>query len=52
MASVQLAYNQDTHPAINDIHWAAALSHSLGKDELSELVPLIVKNVQCLLRFL
>ena len=47
MASVQLAYNQDTHPAINDIHWACALSHSLGKTELSALVPMVVKNVQC-----
>ena len=47
MTSVQLAYNQETHPAINDIHWAAALAHSLGKDELSDLIPLVVKNVQC-----
>ncbi|CAB4065002.1 Zinc finger SWIM domain-containing protein 6,Zinc finger SWIM domain-containing protein 5,Zinc finger SWIM domain-containing protein 4,Probable E3 ubiquitin-protein ligase HERC4 [Lepeophtheirus salmonis] len=47
MKNVHLAYNQDTHPAINDIHWACALSHSLGKNELSTLVPLIVKNVEC-----
>ncbi len=40
-------YFQDTHPAINDIHWACALSHSLGKNELAALVPLVVKNVQC-----
>lgn len=38
---------QDAHPAINDIHWACALSHSLGKTELSALVPMVVKNVQC-----
>lgn len=38
---------QDTHPAINDIHWACALSHSLGKQELSNMIPLLVKNVQC-----
>lgn len=38
---------QDTHPAINDIHWACALSHSLGKSELSTMIPLLVKNVQC-----
>jgi hypothetical protein len=37
---------QDTHPAINDVHWACALSHSLGKNELSTMVPLVVKNVQ------
>ena len=47
MRNLHLAYNQDTHPAINDIHWACALSHSLGKHELSNLVPLLVKNVQC-----
>ncbi len=47
MKSVQLAFNQDAHPAINDVHWAAALAHSLGKDELAELVPLVVKNVAC-----
>lgn len=47
MKNVHLAYNQDTHPAINDIHWACALSHSLGKSELSNMIPLLVKNVQC-----
>ncbi|XP_044736149.1 zinc finger SWIM domain-containing protein 4-like isoform X2 [Chrysoperla carnea] len=47
MKNVHLAYNQDTHPAINDIHWACALSHSLGKHELTNMIPLLVKNVQC-----
>lgn len=47
MKNVHLAYNQDTHPAINDIHWACALSHSLGKAELSNIIPLVIKNVQC-----
>ncbi|KAK9497995.1 hypothetical protein O3M35_003886 [Rhynocoris fuscipes] len=47
MKNVHLAYNQDSHPAINDIHWACALSHSLGKAELSNMIPLLVKNVQC-----
>jgi len=47
MKNVHLAYNQDTHPAITDIHWACALSHSLGKSELSTIIPLLVKNVQC-----
>nr|XP_008195955.2 PREDICTED: zinc finger SWIM domain-containing protein 4 isoform X2 [Tribolium castaneum] len=47
MKNVHLAYNQDTHPAINDIHWACALSHSLGKTELTNMIPLLVKNVQC-----
>ncbi|XP_064624663.1 zinc finger SWIM domain-containing protein 4-like isoform X2 [Lineus longissimus] len=47
MKTLHLAYNQDTHPAINDIHWACALSHSLGKSELTNMIPLLVKNVQC-----
>ena len=47
MKNVHLTYNQDTHPAINDIHWACALSHSLGKSELSGMLPLVVANVQC-----
>ena len=37
---------QDSHPAISDIHWACALSHSLGKTELSALVPMVVKVVK------
>lgn len=47
MKNVHLAYNQDTHPAINDIHWGCALSHTLGKAELSKMIPIVVKNVQC-----
>lgn len=47
MKNVHLAYNQDSHPAINDIHWACALSHSLGKAELANMIPLVIKNVQC-----
>ena len=47
MKNLHLAYNQDTHPAINDIHWACALSHSLGRVELGNMIPLLVKNVQC-----
>lgn len=47
MKNVHLAYNQDAHPAIGDVYWACALSHSLGKDELAAFVPLVVKNVQC-----
>ena len=47
MKNVSLTYNQDTHPAITDIHWACALAHSLGKTELSGLLPLVVENVKC-----
>jgi hypothetical protein len=47
MKNVSLTYNQDTHPAITDIHWACALSHSLGRTELASLLPLVVQNVKC-----
>lgn len=47
MKTLYLAYNQDTHPAINDIHWACALCHNLGKNQLASLIPLLVRNVQC-----
>uniref|UniRef100_A0A671U9V9 Zinc finger SWIM-type containing 6 n=1 Tax=Sparus aurata TaxID=8175 RepID=A0A671U9V9_SPAAU len=47
MAHLNLSYNQDTHPAINDVLWACALSHSLGKNELAAVIPLVVKSVKC-----
>ncbi|XP_015704259.1 zinc finger SWIM domain-containing protein 6 isoform X3 [Coturnix japonica] len=47
MTHLNLAYNQDTHPAINDVLWACALSHSLGKNELAAIIPLVVKSVKC-----
>ncbi|EDO48139.1 predicted protein [Nematostella vectensis] len=42
-----LAYNQDTHPSIGDIQWTCALAHSLGREELGKVIPLIIKAVQC-----
>lgn len=47
MKHVHLAYNLENHPAINDIHWACALSHSMGKTQLAHMIPLVIKNVQC-----
>ncbi|XP_071800276.1 zinc finger SWIM domain-containing protein 6-like [Asterias amurensis] len=47
MRNLTLGYNQDTHPAINDVYWACALSHSLGREQLSSMIPLVVKSVQC-----
>ncbi|XP_064901337.1 zinc finger SWIM domain-containing protein 6 isoform X3 [Columba livia] len=47
MTHLNLTYNQDTHPAINDVLWACALSHSLGKNELAAIIPLVVKSVKC-----
>lgn len=47
MKGLSVAYNQDSHPLISDIHWACALAHSLGRAELASLVPILVKNIQC-----
>ncbi len=47
MRAVALSHNQETHPAVGDVHWACALAHSMGKSELSAMVPMVVKNVRC-----
>ncbi|XP_047228721.1 zinc finger SWIM domain-containing protein 6 isoform X3 [Girardinichthys multiradiatus] len=47
LTHLNLSYNQDTHPAINDVLWACALSHLLGKNELAAVIPLVVKSVKC-----
>ncbi|XP_030638611.1 zinc finger SWIM domain-containing protein 6-like [Chanos chanos] len=47
LSHLSLGYNQDTHPAINDVLWACALSQTLGKNELAAVVPLVVKSVKC-----
>ncbi|XP_043913584.1 zinc finger SWIM domain-containing protein 4 [Protopterus annectens] len=47
LSQLNIAYNQDSHPAVNDVLWACSLSHSLGKNELSSIVPLVIKSVQC-----
>lgn len=47
MKHFTLAYNQDSHPSIGDIHWACALSQALGYNELTQIIPLIVKAVHC-----
>uniref|UniRef100_A0A6I8PLH4 Zinc finger SWIM-type containing 4 n=1 Tax=Ornithorhynchus anatinus TaxID=9258 RepID=A0A6I8PLH4_ORNAN len=47
LTRLNIAFNQDSHAAVNDVLWACSLSLSLGKNELSAIVPLIVKSVQC-----
>uniref|UniRef100_A0A8C5XHG7 Zinc finger SWIM-type containing 4 n=1 Tax=Microcebus murinus TaxID=30608 RepID=A0A8C5XHG7_MICMU len=47
LAQLSIAFNQDSHPAVNDVLWACSLSHSLGRHELSAIVPLIVRSVHC-----
>ncbi|KAL1130265.1 hypothetical protein AAG570_013203 [Ranatra chinensis] len=47
LKTVHISYTQENNQSINDIHWSCALSHSLGKAELSTMIPLLVKNVHC-----
>nr|XP_051683999.1 zinc finger SWIM domain-containing protein 4 [Oryctolagus cuniculus] len=47
LAQLSIAFNQDSHPAGNDVLWACSLSHSLGRHELSALVPLLIRSIQC-----
>lgn len=47
MKHFNLAYNQDSHPSIGDIHWACALSQALGHSELTQIILLIIKAVHC-----
>ncbi|KAM5238222.1 zinc finger SWIM domain-containing protein 4 isoform 2-T2 [Ctenodactylus gundi] len=47
LAQLSIAFNQDGHPAVNDVLWACSLSHSLGRHELSAIVPLIIRSVHC-----
>ncbi|KAM9094262.1 zinc finger SWIM domain-containing protein 4 isoform X1 [Sarcophilus harrisii] len=47
LTHLSIAFNQDSHPAVNDVLWACSLSHSLGRNELSAIVPLIIQSVQC-----
>ncbi|XP_004872499.1 zinc finger SWIM domain-containing protein 4 isoform X3 [Heterocephalus glaber] len=47
LAQLSIAFNQDSHPALNDVLWACSLSHSLGRHELSAIVPLIIRSIHC-----
>lgn len=47
MKHFSLEFNQDAHPSVGDVHWACALSQSLGYTELSQILPLIIKAVRC-----
>jgi len=44
---VQVSPNGDNHAHIQDIHWACSMAFSLGKGEMAELIPILVRNIQC-----
>uniref|UniRef100_A0A8C2VKP4 Zinc finger SWIM-type containing 4 n=1 Tax=Chinchilla lanigera TaxID=34839 RepID=A0A8C2VKP4_CHILA len=47
LAQLSIASNQDSHPAVNDVLWACSLSLSLGRRELSGIVPLLIRSIHC-----
>lgn len=48
LAIKQLDINieQDSHPAISDVFWACALACSLGRDELTQITPIICNCIR------
>ena len=44
---IHIPYNGDNHPQISEIHWTCQMALNLGKNELAELVPILVHNIQC-----
>lgn len=47
LANTHIGYSDDSSPLVNDVYWACALGHSVGKVELGQIVALVVKNVKC-----
>lgn len=47
LAQLSIAFNQDSHPAVNACSGPARSSHSLGRHELSAIVPLIIRSIHC-----
>lgn len=44
---VYIPINADTHLSIGDLQWACSLAQSLGTQELTDLIKILVKNVHC-----
>ena len=47
MKMITIAYNQETQNSIGEIHWICSLAYSLGKEQLSKLVPILIENIAC-----
>lgn len=45
--TINIAYNQEQSSSISDIHWICSLAYSLGKEQLSKLVPTLIENIAC-----
>lgn len=46
-SQVTIPLTADTHQSIGDLQWACSLAQSLGTNELSELVNILIQNVRC-----
>ncbi len=46
LAMKKLDLEQETHPAVCEVFWACALACSLGKDELTQITPIICNCVR------
>lgn len=44
---VQVLPNGDNHQHITDINWTCSVALLLGKGEMAELIPILVRNIQC-----
>ena len=44
---VMISYTQEGHQAVLDIYWTVVLAKTLGRTQLAQLVPVLVKNIQC-----
>ncbi|XP_039247425.2 zinc finger SWIM domain-containing protein 4-like [Styela clava] len=42
-----IAFNHDTHPATSDLLWTMQLAQSLGRNELTQMVSVVSRNVKC-----
>ncbi|CAG7632288.1 unnamed protein product [Allacma fusca] len=48
LENIRINYNQDSHPAVQEIHWCTSLYYSLPHPPMgTQFIQLIVKNVQC-----
>ena len=46
MKQLDIGLDQEAHPAVSDVFWACALACSLGKDEVTEITPIICNCVR------
>lgn len=43
---LDIGLEQETHPAISDVFWVCALASSLGRDELTQITPIVCNCIR------